>query len=288
MSLIERLKNIHKKNEGTKNKQKKIPIVKSKCKSENMVLISPYTSAYEGNENYFVVKAYDKNNNPISNETIKFKVAGEIHEIITDETGKAQWLIDLPRKKHDVQVQYPNGEYPQVLKTTIHVKKKSRKPKSKKRGKRSVVLSTPNMKMYINSIGQYYVRLKDRFSNPLVGEEITVTINDEPHVVITDKGGFARVDVGDLKAGRYEVLTEFKGNSEYDPREKKSELIMAVRDIDKEVIIDVDHLSMEFKVSKDKIDTLKEFIIRTLKRNKKEHEKIRVLDDISFKVYKGD
>ncbi|MBO6200887.1 MAG: hypothetical protein J6N74_04625, partial [Chryseobacterium sp.] len=46
----------------------------------------------------------------------------------------------------------------------------------------------------------------------------------------------------------------------------------------------VNHLAMEFKVSKDKIDTLKEYVIRTLKRTKKDHEKIRVLDDVSFKL----
>ena len=45
---------------------------------------------------------------------------------------------------------------------------------------------------------------------------------------------------------------------------------------------------MEFKITKDKIDALKEYVIRTIKRNKKEKEKVRVLDDISFKVYKGD
>ena len=54
------------------------------------------------------------------------------------------------------------------------------------------------------------------------------------------------------------------------------------------VAVKVEHVSMEFKISKDKIDTLKEYVIRTLKRNKKEKEKIRVLDDISFEVYKGD
>lgn len=53
-------------------------------------------------------------------------------------------------------------------------------------------------------------------------------------------------------------------------------------------MIDVDHLTMEFKITNDKIDTLKEFIIRTIKRNKEEKEKIKILDDISFKVYEGD
>ena len=58
--------------------------------------------------------------------------------------------------------------------------------------------------------------------------------------------------------------------------------------LDEDVVVNVEHISMEFKITRDKIDTLKEYVIRTLKRSKKEKEKIRVLDDISFKVYKGD
>ena len=56
----------------------------------------------------------------------------------------------------------------------------------------------------------------------------------------------------------------------------------------KEIAISVEHLSMEFKVTNDKIDTLKEYVIRTLKRNKTKKQKVRILDDISFKIYKGE
>ena len=55
-----------------------------------------------------------------------------------------------------------------------------------------------------------------------------------------------------------------------------------------DIAIEIKNLTMEFKVSKDKIDTLKEYAIRTLKRNKEETKKIRVLEDISFTVRKGD
>ena len=58
--------------------------------------------------------------------------------------------------------------------------------------------------------------------------------------------------------------------------------------IEDNVVVNVEHVTMEFKITKDRIDTLKEYVIRTLKRNKKEKEKVKVLDDISFKVYKGD
>lgn len=57
---------------------------------------------------------------------------------------------------------------------------------------------------------------------------------------------------------------------------------------DPNVAVEVTDLVMEFKVTKDKIDTLKEYVIRTMKRTKKEKQKVRVLDGISFKVYKGE
>jgi lipopolysaccharide transport system ATP-binding protein len=53
-------------------------------------------------------------------------------------------------------------------------------------------------------------------------------------------------------------------------------------------MIEVKNLVMEFKVSKDKIDTIKEYMIRTIKRNKKGHEKIRIIDDVSFNIYQGE
>lgn len=36
--------------------------------------------------------------------------------------------------------------------------------------------------------------------------------------------------------------------------------------LDEDVVVNVEHISMEFKITRDKIDTLKEYVIRTLKR----------------------
>jgi lipopolysaccharide transport system ATP-binding protein len=44
------------------------------------------------------------------------------------------------------------------------------------------------------------------------------------------------------------------------------------KEIEDNVAVRVEHVSMEFKITKDKIDTLKEYVIRTIKRNKKEKE----------------
>lgn len=55
-----------------------------------------------------------------------------------------------------------------------------------------------------------------------------------------------------------------------------------------EIAIKVENLSMDFKVSKDKIDTLKEFVIRTVKRNKNPTRTVHALKNVSFEITKGD
>lgn len=291
MSLIEKLYNIFNKKEQISIESKDMPIVKTECKYKNMTLFVPSKTVYDGDLNRFYIDALDGNNEPIANEIIKIRYDGEEREFKTNELGKVVWHIDLPPKRYTIKVRFPNGDYSQVIECIVNIKKAARKPKKKKVVKRDeghTSLYAPNMKMYIHSEGQFYAKLRDKSYNPLEGKEVLITINDETHKCITDEEGFARVDIENLSAGKYEVISEFKGDSQYNSCKSKSELHMAIRDIDKEVIIEVDHLTMEFKVTKDKIDTLKEFMIRTLKRNKESQEKIRILDDISFKVYKGD
>lgn len=291
MSLMDKFRSIfNKKSEPLL--ETKAPAVKIEQKYENMTMIAPSKTIYEGDESTLHIEAFDKDNKPIAGETITAKISGKKYEFTTGDDGVVRWPIDLPPKKHNIQIQFPNGEYSQIIQTSLNIRKAARKPKKPKkpveRSEKYTSLQAPNMKMYINNEGQYYAKLRDLKFKPIPGEEVKFTINGKTYIGITDEMGFARIDIKDFEFGSYDVLINYEGSSEYDPCEKKSELIMAIRDIDKEVIIDVDHLTMEFKVSKDKIDTLKEFIIRTIKRNKEDAEKIKVLDDISFKVYKGD
>lgn len=58
--------------------------------------------------------------------------------------------------------------------------------------------------------------------------------------------------------------------------------------LDSDIAIQVEHLTMEFKAFNDKIDTLKEYVIRTIKRDKSENKKVTVLNDISFTVKRGE
>lgn len=61
-----------------------------------------------------------------------------------------------------------------------------------------------------------------------------------------------------------------------------------IPDYNKQFSIEVNHVDLTFEVATEKIDTLKESFIRTLKRNKSKKLKIHALKDISFKIYKGE
>lgn len=56
----------------------------------------------------------------------------------------------------------------------------------------------------------------------------------------------------------------------------------------KHLSIELINVSLTFEVSNEKVDTLKELFIRTLKRNKTKKIKISALKDVSFKIYKGE
>lgn len=55
-----------------------------------------------------------------------------------------------------------------------------------------------------------------------------------------------------------------------------------------QISIELTNVDLYFDIIDDKIDTLKESFIRTLKRNKHDKGQFHVLKDISFKIYKGE
>ena len=61
-----------------------------------------------------------------------------------------------------------------------------------------------------------------------------------------------------------------------------------IPDYNKQVSIELNHVELSFDIYDDKIDTLKEDFIRTIKRNKSKKKSFKVLKDITFKIYKGE
>ena len=95
--------------------------------------------------------------------------------------------------------------------------------------------------------------------------------------------GSVEQDVGDF------VLD---GSVEQDINNSKVSVDDALRNLinnySDEIAIKVDNVSMDFDVSMDKIDTLKEFVIKSIKRDKRPNKTVHALHNISFEIPKGD
>lgn len=288
MSILSKIKNIFKKDENKKIESEKKILPPVEWKYDDMILFAPSKTLIYGEKTGFYIDAIDKDSNPIINETISVNIDDETRKYTTNEKGIIKIPNDLEPGIHDVEITYPNGDYSQIIYRTLKVLRNHPTRKAKQKTDRFTTMELPNMSMYVNNEGSFYARLRGKDLVPIENEKIKFTIDDNVYTATTDHKGYARIKIKGLKKGIYDVLAEYEGSSQYDEVSRTSELQMFDREIDLELVIDVEHLSMEFKVTKDKIDTLKEFIIRTIKRNKEEQKKIKVLDDISFKVYKGD
>ena len=287
MSILERIRNIFNKDKDVK--QIKEFTIDSKFKTNRFKNIKIYAPDLEmrHKDGSYVVQILDDDSNPIVGEEVTFEVNGKQYEDTTDDDGIASLEIGLRPKSYDIETYFPSGEeYSPRVVAKLKVLKDT-EVFSEEFKDSNVKLYAPNMIVYSKDEPDYCVRLTDKEDNPLSGEKIIFNFNDKTFEKTTDKEGFASFDY-ELTQDTYELETIFEGTDKYDAVSKESKIEVRTRNIDRRVMIDVEHLAMEFKVSKDKIDTLKEYVIRTLKRNKKESKKVRILDDVSFRIYEGE
>ena len=69
---------------------------------------------------------------------------------------------------------------------------------------------------------------------------------------------------------------------------KNKKLLKNNDDVDDNISIELRNVSLSFKIGNDKIDNLKEYVIRTLNRTKEKKTIFKATDNVSFKIYKGE
>ena len=115
----------------------------------------------------------------------------------------------------------------------------------------------------------------------LVLDENASNVNSDKKSVSNFKDSLSLIDVDSEKNTNYHENM----NADISVDEALDDLI---EDYSNDIAIKVDNVSMDFDISMDKIDTLKEFFIRTVKRNKSPTKTVHALKNISFEIPKGD
>ena len=115
MSLEDKIKKLFKRG----NKQlstDKVEILPNTSKYKNMTLFAPDRGM---NADTFYILARDENNEPITNETIKIEIDGEIIEKKTNANGNINFEMNLKLGQYVANVFFPNGEYSPSIETNI-------------------------------------------------------------------------------------------------------------------------------------------------------------------------
>ena len=137
---------------------------------------------------------------------------------------------------------------------------------------------------------------------------ITLNINSDVYIEVIYKGNsqYEKRELLTYKTKPSQEEIDKKNNHSYKEKVKSDKLKEKERqkieniqkynkhqkDLEKtqddNVAIELKNVTLSFKVGKDKIDNIKEYVIRTIKRNKEKKTIFKATDDVSLKIYKGE
>lgn len=136
------------------------------------------------------------------------------------------------------------------------------------------------------------VKIEKEYRNP----ENKEIFNNEPknvnsnQKIINDDNIHSKMNT-EQKSDEINIESDIMDKKDYDYHNQDNVdyiLENIIPDYNKQISIELCHVDLTFEVQSEKIDTLKENFIRTLKRNKTKKFKIHALKDVSFKIYKGE
>ncbi|WP_292812702.1 ABC transporter ATP-binding protein [Methanobrevibacter sp.] len=167
-----------------------------------------------------------------------------------------------------------------ILQKTLRTKKNSNKPVHKESyGNRDKTQKT-SLKNEANTSSHLYKHAKIDTNNK------TKSKNDK---IITKKQTSIPNHVENNESEQHKTaFNQIEGKLETNDMKVDTILSNIVPDYNQQISIDLKHVDLTFEVQNEKVDTLKETFIRTIKRSKTKKIKIHALKDITFKIYKGE
>ena len=111
--------------------------------------------------------------------------------------------------------------------------------------------------------------------------------------VYSEKRLFNSIDETAKEKIEKPISSDYNQLNSYFPNEESNHNVDSIineiiPDYDKNLVIELKNVDLTFEVSNEKVDTLKESFIRTIKRQKNSKLKIHVLNNVSFKIYRGE
>ncbi|WP_299524188.1 ABC transporter ATP-binding protein [uncultured Methanobrevibacter sp.] len=111
-----------------------------------------------------------------------------------------------------------------------------------------------------------------------------------PNISMEPRTVNSKPQLDENKKEEIPIKTNIDENKNYEKEHQDVDNLISqfVPEYQENIAIELKDVSLSFKISNDKIDNLKEYVIRTIKRNKEKSKKFKALDKVSFKIYQGE
>ena len=167
--------------------------------SSNSSLINVKSSIYLPSENYtygsrYIVSLFDKDSNPLVNQTVSIVFAGKTYNLRTDSNGKI--IINNTLKPGTYIVKIINPNTLEEKNQTIKVLKR--------------ITENKNLAMYYGAGSSYKVRVFDDYGRIAKNVTVKFTINGKTYSRKTNNNGYAYFKIS-LKPKKYVISASYKG-----------------------------------------------------------------------------
>ena len=214
------------------------------------------------------------------NDGLKFK--NNINESKNNQQFQKNKVIKRIMDKYDVSPSEAEKIFIEIVK-----KQKSKEVPKNKINDTSFNSNKSNLKQVSNKNNDKII--KSKINQEKLSQKTDNIKNNAHNVNLTKRNYNDPINHNaDLNQNSDGNTFNFNSKSKSDDKNVDSLLGEIIPDYNQQIAIDVNHVDLTFEVSNEKIDTIKETFIRTLKRNKSKKIKIHALKDISFKIYKGE
>ena len=155
------------------------------------------------NTGNLIISLKDAFDSPLSNENITVSIDGNEKTFVTNSTGEINVPLDLKKGVYDAKIVYKGGLYKaSETHATINV------------DYIGVLLSSSNIKMNYKDGTAFIVRLTDSDLNPIINQNLTITISKTSKTYVTDENGIVSLLINSTP-GSYVISTKYDGDNKY-------------------------------------------------------------------------
>ncbi|WP_405290288.1 Ig-like domain-containing protein [Methanobrevibacter sp.] len=186
----------------------------------------------DGSDKLDLTHNIDINVNKVSTITVNF--GSDVDGNVTIRVNDEDYSVEIKNQKAILEIETSPGDYSvDVIYPGDDLYKGFVEKDSFSVAKYTSIISAEDITVYFD--GKFEAILKDGEGKVISGEKLNININGTDYTATTDEEGIATLNLNLASVGKYDVVTSFNGNKNYNSSSANSKITVIYTDIKLEV-----------------------------------------------------